>query len=244
MSEKKSTTIKIPVKLLPDGLRARIRHSLFLKSLQAEAQKKSDIYGNRLKKDIERYLTKIKHKNPKAEICCDELKPSQENRSCCDKPQAEPQKQKTAVEIMREGFKISMADGRIEKAVEDCLEIVAKKNHDYASPEDPWENFRMSDETGIPTWQAVFVRYLDKVSRIKGFIKRGVLKVTDESIEDTMNDLINYAVIMKVLFKEKTPEKIYRHEERGREYDEDSLVCAENTILDAQDSRERLNDDF
>lgn len=90
-----------------------------------------------------------------------------------------------------------------ERLFAKCAEIMAAKNHDYAGDGDELANFRMCGQFGIPIEQGIFVRLLDKVARIGNFLKQGELKVTDEKLEDTICDLINYAVILKEAIGEK-----------------------------------------
>jgi hypothetical protein len=56
------------------------------------------------------------------------------------------------------------------------------------------------------------VRMTDKMSRLAQFTKNGELKVKDESLEDTLVDLINYAVLLRAYTIEKaqaqTPESL------------------------------------
>lgn len=71
----------------------------------------------------------------------------------------------------------------------DAKSIMEKKNHDYASLEDPYRNFRLFGKFGI------LVRLGDKFARLRSFEEQGELKVEDESIRDTLLDIINYAVL-------------------------------------------------
>ena len=71
----------------------------------------------------------------------------------------------------------------------DALELMVKKNHDYASIEDPYRNFRLFGKFGI------LVRLGDKFARLRSFEEQGELKCDDESIRDTILDIINYAVL-------------------------------------------------
>jgi hypothetical protein len=70
------------------------------------------------------------------------------------------------------------------------LATTTRKNNDYGGPDDPWKNFRDFGTLGI------VVRMSDKFARIKTALveKRG-LEVSDESVEDTLIDLANYAII-------------------------------------------------
>lgn len=83
----------------------------------------------------------------------------------------------------------------IGKIYNDALDIVKKKNHDYASTEDPFKNFRNSEMVGVRVERGILVRILDKISRISNLIDRDA-KVKDESIEDTLIDVINYSALL------------------------------------------------
>lgn len=76
-------------------------------------------------------------------------------------------------------------------------EIMAKKNSDYANPEesaDPFRNFQSFGAFGI------LVRLSDKLARLRGFIEKAEqgkeLAVKDENWEDTLVDAINYLVLL------------------------------------------------
>lgn len=76
------------------------------------------------------------------------------------------------------------------------LAIVEKKNTDYATDIDPWKNFRFAQMVGVPVDRAILVRMSDKLARISNTLDKGT-KVLDETTEDTLLDLINYAAILK-----------------------------------------------
>ena len=79
----------------------------------------------------------------------------------------------------------------------ECVAILQKKNADYASGDDPFQNFRMSKIAGISPEQAILVRTLDKMARISNVMRKGETAVLDEKLEDTINDAINYLAILK-----------------------------------------------
>ena len=87
-----------------------------------------------------------------------------------------------------------------------CLDTMEKKNHDYAGDKDALKNFKLVDYLGIATSaQGILVRLCDKFSRLANVYK-GDNKVKDETVEDTIDDAINYLVILKaVLRQEKLP---------------------------------------
>jgi len=69
------------------------------------------------------------------------------------------------------------------------LELMKSKNQDYACADDPYRNFRMFGQLGI------LVRMSDKLARLRTFDERKMLNVSDESIKDTVQDLINYSIL-------------------------------------------------
>lgn len=89
--------------------------------------------------------------------------------------------------------KVQSAKGRLyanhTRLCHDALDLMVKKNHDYASIEDPYRNFRLFGKFGI------LVRLGDKFARLRSFEEQGELKCDDESIRDTILDIINYAVL-------------------------------------------------
>lgn len=68
-------------------------------------------------------------------------------------------------------------------------DLMARKNHDYASNADPFRNFRTFGKYGI------LVRLGDKFSRLRSFEEQQTLEVPDETVKDTVLDIINYAVL-------------------------------------------------
>ena len=80
-----------------------------------------------------------------------------------------------------------------------AFELMKRKNHDYAGGQDrsmPFANFTRCESMGFSTTEQGFgVRLTDKMSRLSTFCEGGVLKVADESIEDTILDIINYVIL-------------------------------------------------
>ena len=94
-------------------------------------------------------------------------------------------------------------DDRFVEAYHRALSIVGAKNHDYSSDEDPFSNFRECEGFGVPAAWGVMVRLSDKFARLKNFFRKGTLLVRDESVEDTLIDIMNYAAILYALLKEE-----------------------------------------
>lgn len=86
-----------------------------------------------------------------------------------------------------------------------CLDIVKKKNADYAEDGNPFKNFENSLTIGVPVERGILVRIMDKVSRVSNLIDKDA-QVTDESIDDTLNDVINYFALLKA----------YRYDQKSR----------------------------
>ena len=91
---------------------------------------------------------------------------------------------------------------------EKALEILSKKRQDYASDEDPFRNFRNSTMMGVEPWRGAGIRLMDKLSRFVNLAsKGGIGAVSNESIEDTIVDALNYLVIMEQLWLETQPKR-------------------------------------
>lgn len=85
-----------------------------------------------------------------------------------------------------------------------CLEIAKAKNADYSGSDvDPFKNFKHVEVLGVcSTEVGLLTRMTDKMSRIGNLLKKEA-KVKDESISDTLSDLINYSAILKAYLKNK-----------------------------------------
>lgn len=86
-----------------------------------------------------------------------------------------------------------------EELCHDAEKLMTVKNADYAIDTDPFRNFRMFGELGI------LVRMSDKLARLRTFSERGTLAVADESVRDTILDLINYAVLLYGYIEDTKP---------------------------------------
>jgi hypothetical protein len=78
-------------------------------------------------------------------------------------------------------------------------DLMTRKNHDYAGKggENPFTNFLLCEAMGLCSTEAgMVVRLSDKLSRLATFVSAGELLVKDESVEDTLLDIINYAVLV------------------------------------------------
>lgn len=88
----------------------------------------------------------------------------------------------------------------------DALELMKRKNADYAGSDgvNPFANFKRAEALGIcSTEQAFLVRMTDKMSRLSSFSAKGKLSVEDESVYDTLIDMINYSILLAAYIKSK-----------------------------------------
>jgi len=85
------------------------------------------------------------------------------------------------------------------------VELMVKKNKDYANSNDPFKNFKTSTVIGVTPPRAILVRILDKITRISNLLDKEA-EVKDERIEDTLIDCMNYLNILLVYLQneEKT----------------------------------------
>lgn len=76
------------------------------------------------------------------------------------------------------------------KFFEGCVGLVAEKNKRYAGNHDPFRNLKIAGDYGIA------VRMSDKVTRLLTLLHpANTVDAADESIEDTLRDLANYAML-------------------------------------------------
>lgn len=85
--------------------------------------------------------------------------------------------------------------------------LAQRKNDDYAGEGEAFRNFASVAALGIASVEQGFlVRMTDKLSRLSTFASRGELSVRDESVDDTIIDLINYACLLSGYIKSRRPE--------------------------------------
>lgn len=84
--------------------------------------------------------------------------------------------------------------------------IHKQKNDDYAGNTDPYKNFKWCEVLGICSVErGILVRMTDKMSRIVNLLEKEN-SVKDEAITDTLEDLSNYAVILKCYLEQNKKE--------------------------------------
>ena len=91
-------------------------------------------------------------------------------------------------------------------AVLKAMEIHTAKNTDYSGgggpDDDPLANFKGSTELGVNPLLGIFIRMADKFQRLKAFSKNGTLAVANESVDDALTDIANYALLAVALRSE------------------------------------------
>lgn len=89
------------------------------------------------------------------------------------------------------------------------ISIMKAKNEDYSGTANNYafSNFTRVEMLGIASAeQGLLTRITDKLCRVTSFVQRGVLSVKDETVEDTLIDLANYALLTAALIKSRRTE--------------------------------------
>lgn len=86
---------------------------------------------------------------------------------------------------------------------DDCLTVMQAKQADYAHGEDPFVNFRMSEALGIHPALGIMLRITDKLQRVRSFLAKGYCAVDNESVEDALDDMVNYVILIKGLLRDE-----------------------------------------
>ena len=86
-----------------------------------------------------------------------------------------------------------------QKICNQARELTKTKGHDYSGTEDTLRNLRAVGRLNICDPQVgTLVRMVDKISRLAQ-LTHSEAKVKDESVEDTVIDLINYSILFLAL---------------------------------------------
>ena len=103
-------------------------------------------------------------------------------------------------------------------------ETIQKKNADYSnSQEDAFRNFKAVSSFGIPPETGFLTRMVDKFSRAANLIQNPQTKpqVTQESLQDTLEDLAAYTVLLMAYLEDKrlsfiSPERVFVEKEHAQ----------------------------
>ena len=112
---------------------------------------------------------------------------------------------KTAFDLMTKQGYLAFHRACCDKMVA----VTAMKNSDYTTKEDPFSNFKNVETLGITSAEVGFiVRMTDKMSRIASLLRPdAVQQVKDESVDDTLLDLANYAILLMGYRAQKKQQK-------------------------------------
>lgn len=84
-----------------------------------------------------------------------------------------------------------------------CIELMRNKSNDYAEGGDAFLNFKNAAQiAGISPEQTLLTLLGMKISRLTQLVSKGK-KAKNESVEDTLLDLINYVVLLRGMIKEQ-----------------------------------------
>lgn len=87
------------------------------------------------------------------------------------------------------------------KILKQYLDLHESKACDYGTNNDPLANARCLSDVGLPAWYWAAFRIMEKVQRVKSFIRNGSLK--HDSIEEDLTDIACIATIGLILIREQ-----------------------------------------
>lgn len=94
-----------------------------------------------------------------------------------------------------------------EQMCKQARELSRRKGEDYSGPEDNLGNFKNTERVGICSAETgIMVRIQDKVSRLTQILDKGTA-VDDETVNDTLIDLLNYSILLAALLEENKGEQ-------------------------------------
>jgi len=76
-----------------------------------------------------------------------------------------------------------------------AYQLIESKSLDYAGNDDCLSNFRKAERWGVSVSQAIASRLEDKLSRLANIQNNHQINVTDESLDDTVIDAVNYLIL-------------------------------------------------
>lgn len=85
--------------------------------------------------------------------------------------------------------------------LDEIFELFVKKGKDYGTKDDHYQNLRAGEAWGIDAYIGAYIRLCDKLKRVQKHWLEG--KLENETLEDSMRDIIVYAGNAYQLWKEK-----------------------------------------
>tara|TARA_R100000995_G_C3449774_1_gene107535 strand:- start:304 stop:720 length:417 start_codon:yes stop_codon:yes gene_type:complete len=111
-----------------------------------------------------------------------------------------------------------------QETTDRCRQIMEQKNNDYTGgkeADDVFANFRCSTILDVHPVTGIMMRVMDKIQRIKTFTNDGQLSVSGETVDDACEDIINYAILAKAMFRQERESKPYNLKEKTSCSEED-----------------------
>ncbi len=135
-----------------------------------------------------------------------------------------------------------MSKSPVVAILEECIALHDRKSSDYDHPDshDGLDNFRESAKLGVPAWVGALVRMSDKWQRIRNLTYKELMldqgpAVENETIEDTLQDIMVYGGIVLALRRELRAEQVAQTGD-NKEAEEKKLAAAayalKHTITD------------
>lgn len=90
---------------------------------------------------------------------------------------------------------------RMKDIFTNALVLSAQKGRDYAGDKDSLANLRVFGLKGI------IIRLFDKLYRLKNIEEAGKVEVMDESVQDTLIDVLVYSALAMILLGEDSDDK-------------------------------------
>jgi hypothetical protein len=98
---------------------------------------------------------------------------------------------------------------QFEAITKEMLELTRKKNKDYSASQDAFCNFTIVERMGIATTEQGFLtRMMDKMMRLSTFAQGRQLQVVDEKVEDTVQDLAVYSILLLCYLRSKSKKDV------------------------------------
>jgi hypothetical protein len=93
----------------------------------------------------------------------------------------------------------------VETELAKLVEVLRAKNSDYTGgSEDAFANFKVTEKLGLSDAETgLLIRMVDKIQRVRSFLVKGKLQVTNESVEDAVKDIIGYALLLLGMLRER-----------------------------------------
>ena len=108
-------------------------------------------------------------------------------------------------------MKIEERNNLMARIFERALVLSKKKGKDYTGKDDSLANLRVFGVKGI------IIRLFDKLYRLKSIEEAGKIEVKDESVEDTLIDIIVYSALAMILRGYKGDVPIFNEEGHSNE---------------------------